>query len=253
MTRDARDDARMERFKRGTFTSRMRAVARAVREATRGGASRRSVTSSSSSSSSSSAANEACEATAYATNEEDALRNLLTPAQRARRAALLAATTCAAGLYVSYFATPIIADGSARSFERLTRSRDGFLSRTGTARAATMWTLGDVANARGALVANDVVGACVETVCRDGMDWRARLEASAFLATAAEDARGAAAVRERRDVLEARAKRKTRGRWWWWGEDAVTVKVDAAVGVLTREEGEERIRANIETALRRAR
>jgi hypothetical protein len=33
----------------------------------------------------------------------------------------------------------------------------------------------------------------------------------------------------------------------------VTVNVDAAVGVLTREEGEERIRANIETALRRAR
>ena len=230
----------------------MRASSRAWRAVSLARASRRSVTSSSTSSSSS-AAKEAREATAYATNEDDALRNLLTPAQRARRAALLAATTCAAGLYVSYFATPIVADGSARSFERLTRSRDGFLSRTGTARAATMWALGDVGNARGALVANDVVGACVETVCRDGMDWRARLEASAFLATSAEDARGAAAVRERRDALEACAKRRTRGRWWGVKRDAGTVSVDAAVSVLTREEGEERIRANIETALERTR
>ena len=176
----------------------------------------------------------------------------LTPAQRARRAALLAVTTCAAGLYVSYFATPIVADGSARSFERLTRSRDGFLSRTGTARAATMWALGDVGNARGALVANDVVGACVETVCRDGMDWRARLEASAFLATAAEDAereRDVVGAMRGREMRRAEAKIRALER----GVREVSKAYDAGREAWTRErEAARRAREEEVGHLRRA-
>jgi len=154
----------------------------------------------------------------YATNEDDALSNLLTPNQKLRRAALLALTTCAAGAYVSYFATPIVADGSARSCAALTRSRDGFMARAGAERARAMWALGDVGNARGALLANDALSACVETACRRGMDARAREAASAMLREACEDARGIEALRRWRTTLETCARQggdgRRRGRWW---------------------------------------
>ena len=188
--------------------------------------------------------------TTYATNEADALSNLLTPRQNLRRAALRARTTGAAGAYVSYFATPIVADGSARSCAALTRSRDGFMARAGAARARAMWALGDVGNARGALLANDALGACVETACRRGMDARAREAASAMLRDACEDARGIEALRRWRTTLETCARERGDGerRGWWWTRTRATSGEDAGDGG-----GLDATRANVAATLEKLR
>ena len=86
------------------------------------------------------------------------------------------------------------------------------MARAGAARARAMWALGDVGNARGALLANDALGACVETACRRGMDARAREAASAMLRDACEDARGIEALRRWRTTLETCARERGDGR-----------------------------------------
>ena len=152
----------------------------------------------------------------------------LTRAERARRGALLGVTTCAALAYVGYFAAPLVSDGTARSCAALARSRDGFSARSGAERARATWALGEIGRAREALLARGALDACVELVCREGMDPRARAAASAMVREAAEDARGAAALRTRRDALEA-CERALRPRRRWFGaveeEDARLVVV----------------------------
>lgn len=147
---------------------------------------------------------------------EDDVTGTLTGAQRTRRAALLGVTTCAALAYVGYFAAPLIADGTARSCAALARSRDGFSARSGAERARATWALGGIGGARDALLARGVVEACVELACREGMDPRARVAASAMVREAAEDARGAEALRTRRDALAA-CERALRPRRRWFG------------------------------------
>ena len=189
----------------------------------------------------------------YATNEDDALSNLLTPNQKLRRAALLALTTCAAGAYVSYFATPIVADGSARSCAALTRSRDGFMARAGAAASAR-----DVGARRRRERARRASGERrAERVRGDGVPKRDGREGARGGERDVEGSvrgrarnRGAATVED--DVGDVRAtgrrraatravvgeaagvERRGRGRWRWIGRDARERGGDAGEVAIVR-------------------
>ena len=180
---------------------------------------------------------------------------MLTSSQRATRRALLALTSAVAGAYIAYFTPPLLADGSARSCAALTRSNDGFLSRTGTERARAMWRLGDVARAREALLAAGIVEACVDVIARGReMELEARERASVMLATATEDARGVADLRSRDGEMRAletwassSSRRSGALRWWFRDDD----DVDEGDAVAARRAAS--MRANVAAALERAR
>ena len=150
-------------------------------------------------------------------NDDAGAAAALTARGRARRGILLVATTSAALAYVGYFAAPMVSDGTARSCALLAGSRDGFTARAGATRARMMWAAGDAAGAREALLRNGAIEAAVGLACREGMDVKARLAASAFVREAMADARGVDAARRMRETLE-RCARDGRAKTGWFGK-----------------------------------
>ncbi|OUS48935.1 hypothetical protein BE221DRAFT_67028 [Ostreococcus tauri] len=96
-------------------------------------------------------------------------------------------------------------------------SRDGFTAGAGATRARMMWAAGDAAGAREALLRNGAIEAAVGLACREGMDVKARLAASAFVREAMADARGVDAARRMRETLE-RCARDGRAKTGWFGK-----------------------------------